>query len=155
MWSGTLATIPANWALCDGTNGTPDLRDRFVRGAAAGQNPGATGGAATHGHSFTQPTAANESAHTHTYTQVPNHVHVENAQGGTTGSNTGTHVMTSAATGGSLRQAAQSTQNPTGGVATGTTAAGSAHTHTVSGGAVVDGSTLPPYFALAFIMRVA
>lgn len=33
MWSGTIATIPANWALCDGTNSTPDLRDKFIVGA--------------------------------------------------------------------------------------------------------------------------
>ena len=33
MWSGTVASIPSGWALCDGTNGTPDLRDRFVVGA--------------------------------------------------------------------------------------------------------------------------
>lgn len=33
LWSGTIATIPQGWALCDGTNGTPDLRDRFVVGA--------------------------------------------------------------------------------------------------------------------------
>jgi microcystin-dependent protein len=60
-------------------------------------------------------------SHTHSYTQVPNHVHVETAQGGTTASTTGTHLMTSAATGGSARNAATSTANPTGGVATANT----------------------------------
>jgi len=34
MWSGTIATIPTGWALCDGTSGTPDLRDKFVVGAS-------------------------------------------------------------------------------------------------------------------------
>lgn len=33
MWSGSIAAIPSGWALCDGTNGTPDLRDRFIAGA--------------------------------------------------------------------------------------------------------------------------
>jgi hypothetical protein len=33
MWSGTIATIPSNYRLCDGGNGTPDLRDKFVIGA--------------------------------------------------------------------------------------------------------------------------
>lgn len=35
MWSGQLATIPQGWVLCDGTNGTPDLRSRFIVGAAS------------------------------------------------------------------------------------------------------------------------
>lgn len=30
MWSGTIATIPSGWVFCNGSNGTPDLRDRFV-----------------------------------------------------------------------------------------------------------------------------
>jgi len=33
-WSGNIASIPKDWVLCDGTNGTPDLRDRFIVGAA-------------------------------------------------------------------------------------------------------------------------
>jgi hypothetical protein len=44
MWSGTLASVPTGWALCDGQNGTPDLRDKFVKGWAAGVDPGGTGG---------------------------------------------------------------------------------------------------------------
>lgn len=52
MWSGLLVDIPNGWALCDGTNGTPDLRERFVRGAPNAVNPGGTGGAATHLHAF-------------------------------------------------------------------------------------------------------
>lgn len=48
MWHGLLSAIPFGWVLCDGTNSTPDLRDKFVRGAAAAANPGTTGGADTH-----------------------------------------------------------------------------------------------------------
>ncbi len=33
MWSGSIASIPIGWALCNGTQGTPDLRDRFIVGA--------------------------------------------------------------------------------------------------------------------------
>lgn len=47
MWSGTAADIPTGWALCDGTGGTPDLTDRFILGAGKTYQPGATGGAAT------------------------------------------------------------------------------------------------------------
>ncbi|MFH1691503.1 MAG: hypothetical protein ABIC68_02895 [Candidatus Omnitrophota bacterium] len=32
-WSGTVADIPSGWILCNGANGTPDLRDRFIIGA--------------------------------------------------------------------------------------------------------------------------
>ena len=50
MWSGTLSSIPTDWQLCDGTNGTPDLRGRFIMSVSSGENPGATGGASTHTH---------------------------------------------------------------------------------------------------------
>lgn len=76
---------------------------------------------------------SDHASHTHTYSQVPNHVHVERAQGGTTASTTGTHLMTSTATGGSLRSSAASTLDPTGGVAQGTTnGPGAALTHSVT-----------------------
>lgn len=44
MWSGAIADIPAGWALCDGTNNTPDLRNRFVAGAGQTYSPGQSGG---------------------------------------------------------------------------------------------------------------
>ena len=52
-WAGTIATIPSGWALCDGTNGTPNLLDRFILSVGAAENPGATGGSNTHSHTFT------------------------------------------------------------------------------------------------------
>jgi hypothetical protein len=58
MWSGTLASIPSGWALCDGTNGTPDLRNRFIYGVSAGEDPGATGGSIEHNHQVNIPGAA-------------------------------------------------------------------------------------------------
>ncbi len=45
MWSGLISEIPEGWALCNGENGTPDLRDRFVVGAGQNYNVGSTGGA--------------------------------------------------------------------------------------------------------------
>ena len=33
LWAGTEASVPEGWALCNGTNNTPDLRDRFVVGS--------------------------------------------------------------------------------------------------------------------------
>lgn len=77
MWSGLLSAIDSNWALCNGANGTPDLRARFIKGAAAGANPGATGGASTHAHAghsnhvVTQP--ANHAAQSHAGAAVADH----------------------------------------------------------------------------------
>ena len=42
LWSGAVNAVPSGWRLCDGTNGTPDLRDRFVIGARADSNGTAT-----------------------------------------------------------------------------------------------------------------
>lgn len=53
LWSGAVVDIPSGWLLCDGTNGTPDLRDRFVIGAGTSYDPDDTGGATIHTHSFT------------------------------------------------------------------------------------------------------
>lgn len=71
LWSGALTAIPDGWALCDGTQGTPDLRDRFIKGAAAGIAPGLTGGAATHTHdthgalTHAGAAVADHASHTH------------------------------------------------------------------------------------------
>lgn len=56
MWSGLLADIPEGWALCDGTNGTPDLLYRFVLGATSDVTIGSTGGTDIHNHDFTSNT---------------------------------------------------------------------------------------------------
>lgn len=50
QYAGLLADIPAGWALCDGASGRPDLRSKFIKGTAAAENPGGTGGSATHTH---------------------------------------------------------------------------------------------------------
>ncbi len=50
MWSGLLANVPDGWSVCDGTNGTPDLRNRFIR-AASGEAGGA-GGDDSHNHFY-------------------------------------------------------------------------------------------------------
>ena len=43
-WSGNTSNIPTGFVLCDGNNGTPDLRDKFIIGAGNNYNVGATGG---------------------------------------------------------------------------------------------------------------
>lgn len=60
LWFGAIVDIPVGWKLCDGNNGTPDLRDRFVVGAGDSYNPADSGGAVSHNHTFTS------NGHTHT-----------------------------------------------------------------------------------------
>ncbi len=44
MWSGATNAVPSGWALCDGNNGTPNLKDRFIVGAGQSYGVGNTGG---------------------------------------------------------------------------------------------------------------
>lgn len=53
LWYGSIVSIPSGWALCNGTGGTPDLRDRFLVGAGNSYAVNSTGGNITHNHSFT------------------------------------------------------------------------------------------------------
>lgn len=131
MWSGSIASIPAGWALCDGANGTPDLRSKFLVGASAsgGHAVGATGGAT----SSTPTITVNN--HTLTESQMPSHTHSFVTQGGGGGSYAGV-------------SSSLGYYNPANSFATG---GGGAHNHTATSSAV---STLPPYYALAFIMKL-
>lgn len=60
IWSGSVNDIPAGWVLCDGTNGTPDLRDRFILGA---------------GRNYAVDTTGGESEHVLTVAEMPKHTH--------------------------------------------------------------------------------
>lgn len=64
-WSGGLGNIPPGWALCDGTNGTPDLRDKFIPGSGPTFSTGDEGGASPHDHDFTAD------GHSHTQATYP------------------------------------------------------------------------------------
>ena len=68
MWSGSIASIPNGWFLCNGSNGTPDLRNRFVVGAGSTYAVNATGGSAdaivvSHSHSATSTVVDNGHIH--------------------------------------------------------------------------------------------
>jgi hypothetical protein len=123
IWSGATGSIPSGWTLCNGTNGTPDLRNSFIIGAGSTYAVGATGGSAD----------AIVVTHTHTITD-PGHVH------NTTSSGSGTLINAGAsgATGASTSTTASAT--------TGITA-------TNSSGSSGTNANLPPYYALAFIMK--
>ena len=105
IWSGSTGSIPSGWTLCNGSNGTPDLRNSFIIGAGSTYAVGATGGSAD----------SIVVAHTHTITNVAS-----------TGATTSFASTTGTATG-------TVTTNSTG----------------VSG----TNANLPPYYALAFIMK--
>jgi len=115
MWSGSVASIPSGWFLCDGTNSTPDLRDRFVVGAGSSYAVGATGGAdsvtlstsqiPSHSHSFSATTGGSGS-HSHTYS-------------GTTGSASNDHTHSFS----------------------GTTSTIGDHTHSIPDGSGIDGAS--------------
>jgi len=92
MWSGAIGSIPSGWALCNGTNGTPDLRERFVVGAG-GDNPDVkpTGGysiGAEGGKTYSFGGVADSNGgqnstgtnlHTLTLGQMPSHDHVNDS----------------------------------------------------------------------------
>ena len=59
-YTGKLSDIPSGWYLCDGSNGTPDLRDRFLTGVGSSYSLGDTGG---------------ENFHRLTITEMPSHTH--------------------------------------------------------------------------------
>lgn len=69
MWSGLLIDVPAGWALCDGTGGTPDLRQSFIKGWTTGIDPGDTGGENmyTPAGTITTPTFTGSALGTHSH----------------------------------------------------------------------------------------
>ena len=133
MWSGTIATIPSGWLLCDGTSSTPDLRNKFVIGAYSD----------TSGVAYTTITGANTQtggskdtivvSHTHTLTD-PGHLHTYTQAG----------AVSSGGSGGNSFYYASSTSN------TSTATTGITLATTGSSG---TNANLVPYFALAFIMK--
>jgi microcystin-dependent protein len=132
-WSGSIASIPTGWALCDGTAGTPDLRDKFIMGAGT-TAVGATGGA-----NNTTLTTTQLPAHTHTGTTASGGAHTHTVDSSTTSMGT---VSGSAA--------------PYSTPATQTTSSAGAHTHTITTDSAGTGAAYdsrPSFYALAYIQK--
>ena len=128
-----------HWCLCDGTttNGlpVPDLRGRMIRGASDSVPAGSTGGSEKHSHSLSGTVGET----TLTETQLASHKHQANLLVPVSGQ--GLQGTTSAQTGN-----ASTYTEPAGG--------SQPHTHDLTGKSAAAGS-LPPYYALTYIMRCA
>ena len=74
LWSGSTSSIPSGWVICDGTNNTPDLRDRFVVGAGSSYSVDATGGSSSVTLSTAQMPSHTHTGPSHTHS-VPSHTH--------------------------------------------------------------------------------
>jgi hypothetical protein len=132
IWSGSLGSIPAGWVLCDGTNATPDLRNRFIVGAGNTYAVGATGGSAdaivvSHNHTATSTSVVTDPGHFHSI-------------GGSFGAS---------GTGGNALLNGSGVNSST--VSTGITVATTTTNNTA--GTSGTNANLPPYYALAYIMK--
>jgi hypothetical protein len=139
MWSGTIATIPSGWVLCNGSNSTPDLRNRFVIGAHT-DSAGVAYSTVTGSNTQTGGTKdAAVVSHTHTATvSDPGHAH--SLVAGLTGSDL---------VGGGSNQIFTRTQSAS---TTGTASTGISVSNSTTGSSGTD-QNLPPYYALAYIMK--
>jgi microcystin-dependent protein len=161
MWSGSTTNIPTGYQLCNGSNGTPDLRNRFIVGAGSGYGVGATGGAAT-----IQLTQGQLPSHAHGIGGDGNHNHLVVTAVEDSGGNRFTRLVDN----GSLPHIVR-TGFPSGnqnfryairGTSSGPNAGRSnnAGSHSHGGATGAAGSNQahenrPPYYALAYIMRTS
>jgi len=165
MWSGLISAIPTGWALCDGNNTTPDLRDRFIVGAGSTYSRNDTGGA----NSVTL-TENEMPSHDHSMNSAGNHNH-----GGSTDSHSIEGSMSFSNNCGVVGNTngvfqGSGTEQRTGGTASGNTnfetvtisdihnhsiSTDGSHTHSINNtGGGESHENRPPYFALAFIMKL-
>ena len=125
MWSGAEDAVPDGWALCNGENGTPDLRDRFIVGAGSTYAVGDVGG---------------EAEHTLTIEEMPRHRHAQYLYDGTSrkiwtapGSSTGSLSLNTNVIGNGVSTSDISTHFQ---------------------GQDASHNNLPPYYALCFIIKL-
>ena len=155
LWSGSVASVPSGWYLCDGLNGTPNLTDRFVVGAGNTYAVGDTGGAnsvtldathiPSHAHSFSgSGTTSTGGAHNHEIKYADND----------SGGGTGLYMA------GETNRAGLRTSSYISYTATQSVQSGGSHNHSFSisgttgtSGGGASHENRPPYYALAYIMK--
>jgi hypothetical protein len=144
MWSGSVASIPSGWALCNGSNGTPDLRNRFIVGAGSTYAVDATGGSADAivvSHTHTATSAVTDPGHTHSVTTT------SRTSVGGAGSTTDVNNIPAIDYNQSVRGTIDGNTNSS---STGITVA----TTNASAGTSGTNANLPPYYALCFIQKL-
>lgn len=144
LWSGAINSIPSGWKLCNGTSGTPDLRSRFVIGAGSTYDPNDTGGTSSHKHN------TSVAGHVLTIAEMPSHGHpYRYAASGSGSPNPGTNL-----TGDNVSSVTRAAYNgapaDSAGRQIGGTGGNGAHAHGISESTI---NHLPPYYALAYIMK--
>ena len=139
MWSGSIAAIPSGFYLCDGTNGTPNLRDRFVIGAGSSYAVGGTGGSkdaivVQHSHTASSSSSVSDPGHDHSF------------DASITGASNSSYI--------SQISRDPSFVSDSGLINTATTGISVSTSTTVnSTGSSGTNANLPPYYALAYIMK--
>ena len=158
LWYGSIVNIPNGWLLCDGTNSTPDLRDRFIVGAGSTYAVAATGGATSNTPSGSISGTVGNTALTEA--QMPKHYHTLWGPAAISGFVQSPITNAGVFNGGTPDDGAQTYGSysvggdaASGGFGTGTSN-GNEHGHSFSGSfGGTSMSILPPYYALAYIMK--
>ena len=176
MYTGS--TAPSGWAICNGSNGTPDLRDRFIVGAGSAYSVNNTGGAnsvtltesqiPSHNHTFSGSTSHSHTInnHTHSFSGSGSNTHSHNitttggddhndsvrrTQSGRNDTNFGLHTMSTNDATISI-SISGNTGNPSDRGTNSQTISISGNTGNKGGGGSHENR--PPYYALMFIMKL-
>lgn len=142
---GNIEDLPANYAVCNGQNGTPDLTDRFIVGSGGQYARGDTGGSTTTGQAGSHNHTINVAGHALTEQQIPPHSHNNRLSEGAGGGVSGASVQVKGY--GNLYQ--WNTERDGGG--------GQPHSHgaTSNNAGQHSHSSVPPYYAAVWVMRIS
>jgi len=145
LWSGAIGSVPSGWNLCDGTNGSPDLRDRFIVGAGNSYSVNQIGGSAdatlvAHSHTATSTSSSSSSV------SDPGHTHQLPYGNDLYGTSTGSGLA------GYSPPVRDNTYSATTGITVATST--STSTSIASAGTSATNANLPPYYALAYIYKL-